>query len=420
MRYPKLLHAVAGIPVRDLARDFGTPTYVYDAATIADRVARLGRFDVVRYAQKANSNLAVLDLVRRSGALVDAVSAGEIGRALAAGFRPGGDPPAIFYTADVFDKDALDLVAQHGIPVNCGSPEMIDQYAARVPGGDVTLRINPGFGHGHSRKTNTGGEHSKHGIWHEDLEAATARAERLGVTVSGVHVHIGSGADVEHLARVAKATCGFARRVGPSITVISAGGGLSIPYRNDDEEVDVAAYFRIWDAERRKLAAELGHAVRLEIEPGRYLVAESGSLVTEIRAVKREGANLFYLVDAGFNALARPILYGAYHPMAIAPADGGSADRPLRDVVVGGPLCESGDIFTQDEGGVVRSESLPEAQVGDFLVIGCAGAYGFVMASNYNGKPRPAEVLIQNGKPHLVRARESLDDLLRGEVIPGA
>jgi diaminopimelate decarboxylase len=420
MRHPKQLQTLAGIAIRDLARDFGTPTYVYDAATIAERIARLRRFDVVRYAQKANSNLAVLDWIRRQGALVDAVSAGEIQRALAAGYRPDGDPPGIYYTADVFDRDALDLVAQHGIAVNCGSPEMIDQYAARVPGGSVMLRINPGFGHGHSRKTNTGGEHSKHGIWHEELAGAVARATRQGLTVTGVHVHIGSGADVEHLARVAEACCGFARRVGPSIHAVSAGGGLSIPYRNDDEEVDVAAYFRIWDAERRKLAADLGHAVRLEIEPGRYLVAESGWLVAEIRAVKREGQNLFYLVDAGFNALARPILYGAYHPMAIAPADGGNADRPLRDVVVGGPLCESGDIFTQDEGGVVRTESLPEAQVGDYLVIGCAGAYGFVMASNYNGKPRPAEVLIQDGKPQLVRARETIEDLLRGEVIPSS
>lgn len=418
MRYPTLLQNVAGVPVRDLARDFGTPTYVYDAATIAERVARLGRFDVVRYAQKANSNLAVLDWIRRAGAVVDAVSAGEIQRALAAGYRPGGEPPEIVYTADVFDRDALDLVAELGIPVNCGSPEMIEQFAARVPGGEITLRINPGFGHGHSRKTNTGGEHSKHGIWHEDLEDAVARARRAGLRVGGVHVHIGSGADIEHLGRVAEACCGFARRVGPSVTAISAGGGLPTPYRNDDEEVDVAAYFRVWDAARRALAADLGHPVRLEIEPGRYLVAESGWLVTEIRAVKREGSNRFYLLDAGFNALARPILYGAYHPMAIAPADGSTAARPLHDVVVGGPLCESGDIFTQDEGGVVRSESLPEAQVGDFLVIGCAGAYGFVMASNYNGKPRPAEVLVAGGKAHLVRARESLEDLFRGETIP--
>lgn len=417
-RYPLQIDAIAGVSVRDLARDFGTPTYVYDAATIVARIERLRRFDVIRYAQKANSNLAILDLARRHGVLVDAVSAGEIQRALAAGYAVSGDPPPVVYTADVFDRDALDLVVEHEIPVNCGSPEMIDQLGARAPGREITLRINPGFGHGHSRKTNTGGEHSKHGIWHDEIEACVARAKAAALRVTGVHVHIGSGADMGHLATVAEACCGFARRIGPSITSISAGGGLPTPYRNEDADVDVDAYFQIWDAARQKLAADLGHAVRLEIEPGRFLVAESGSLVAEIRAVKREGANRFYLLDAGFNALARPILYGAYHPMAIAPADGSRAERPLTDVVVGGPLCESGDIFTQDDGGVVRSERLPEAGVGDFLVIGCAGAYGFVMASNYNGKPRPAEVLIQQGKAHLVRARESLDDLLRGESIP--
>lgn len=417
-RFPRLIDVIAGIPVRDLARDFGTPTYIYDAATIVARIAQLRRFDVVRYAQKANSNLAVLDLMRRHGVLADAVSAGEIRRALAAGYPVTGDPPPVVYTADVFDRDALELVVEHGIPVNCGSPEMIDQYGERAPGGEITLRVNPGFGHGHSRKTNTGGEHSKHGIWHDEIEACVARAARFDLRVSGVHVHIGSGADMEHLAGVAEACCGFARRVGPSVTAISAGGGLPTPYRDDDVPVDVDAYFEIWDAARRRLARDLGHPVRLEIEPGRFLVAESGFLLTELRAVKREGANLFYLLDAGFNALARPILYGAYHPMAIAPADGGRAERPYADVVVGGPLCESGDIFTQGEGGEVRSERLPEARVGDFLVIGCAGAYGFVMASNYNAKPRPAEVLVQSGKAHLVRARESLDDLLRGESIP--
>ncbi len=417
-RFPRLIAEIAGIPVRDLARDFGTPTYVYDAATIVARIAQLRRFDVIRYAQKANSNLAVLDLMRRHGVLVDAVSAGEIQRALAAGYPVAGDPPPVVFTADVFDREALDLVVEHGIPVNCGSPGMIDQYGERAPGGSITLRVNPGFGHGHSRKTNTGGEHSKHGVWHEEIESCVARAAQFGLRVSGIHVHIGSGADMEHLAGVAEACCGFARRVGPSVTAISAGGGLPTPYRDDDAHVDVDAYFEIWDAARRRLARDLGHPVRLEIEPGRFLVAESGFLLTELRAVKREGANLFYLLDAGFNALARPILYGAYHPMAIAPADGGRAERPYTDVVVGGPLCESGDIFTQDEGGEVRSERLPEARVGDFLVIGCAGAYGFVMASNYNAKPRPAEVLVRDGKAHLVRARESLDDLLRGESIP--
>jgi diaminopimelate decarboxylase len=209
--------------------------------------------------------------------------------------------------------------------------------------------------------------------------------------------------------------------VGSSIVSISAGGGLPVPYREGQEFVDIAAYYQIRDAARHRLANEFGHEISLEIEPGRYLSAESGYLISEIRAIKTAGENTYYLVDAGFNNLARPILYGAYHPMAICPASsepGRPRPRPLHDVVVGGPLCESGDIFTQGEGGVVTRRKLPEAHVGDFLVIGCAGAYGYVMASNYNSKPLVAEVLIENGTPHLVRRRQSLDELTSNESIP--
>lgn len=411
-----LRREIAGVPVADLARDFGTPTYVYDAAVIAARIADLAPFDVIRYAQKANSNLAVLDLCRRHGVLVDAVSAGEIHRALAAGYLPEGDPPSIVYTADIFDQEALDLVALHGIPVNCGSPDMIDQYGERMPGAELTLRINPGFGHGHSQKTNTGGEHSKHGIWYEALDDALERAARYRLTVSGLHLHIGSGADLEHLALVSGAMEKLARQVGASVRMISAGGGLPVPYRPGDPRMDVPAYFRLWDAARKRLESEFDHPVRIEIEPGRYLTAECGFLVTEIRAIKQNGANRFYLVDAGFNTLARPAMYGAYHPMSIVPAD--DTPRAMQDVVVGGPLCESGDIFTQEEGGFVRHERLPEARVGEFLILEVAGAYGFVMASNYNSKPQPAEVLVVNGKAHLARARQTAADLLRGERIP--
>ena len=416
---PRTIQELAGVAVRDIARDFGTPTYVYDAAGITERVERLRAFDVVRYAQKANSNLAVLDLVRRAGALVDAVSAGEIYRALAAGWPATGDPPPIVYTADLFDRDALELVLEHGIAVNCGSPDMIDQYGERLRGSGgraITLRVNPGFGHGHSRKTNTGGPHSKHGIWHEELEACVARAAGYDLRVTGLHVHIGSGVDMRHLAQVAEACCELAMRAGPNLHSISAGGGIPTRYRDGDPEPDIAAYFSIWDGVRTRLQRGLGHPLQLEIEPGRYLVAESGWLVTEVRAVKRTSEHTFVLVDAGFNVLARPVLYGAYHPMALVPADG--AERPLRDVVVGGPLCESGDIFTQDEGGLVRSQPLPDPRVGDLLVLGGAGAYGAVMASNYNSKPLPAEVLLRAGKAQLVRARQTLEDLVRGELIP--
>ncbi len=419
--FPLVLTEIAGRRVTELAQEFGTPLFVYDAATISARVADLRAFDVVRYAQKALSTLAVLDLVRREGARVDCVSAGEVRRALAAGWQPGQSvhPPEIVYTADIFDRQALELVLEHDIHVNCGSPDMIDQYGERAPGRAVTLRVNPGFGHGHSQKTNTGGTHSKHGIWHEQLEDSIERAAKYELSITGLHMHIGSGTDIEHLGQVCGAMEKAALVVGSSIQTISAGGGLPVPYREGEPEADVASYFELWNATRHRLAGEFGHEITLEIEPGRYVAAESGYLVAEIRAVKSTVENRFYLVDAGFNNLARPILYGAYHPIAVCPADGSTSDRPLQDVVVGGPLCESGDIFTQQFGGVVERRTLPEAAVGDYLVFGCAGAYGAVMGSNYNSKPLAAEVLIENGQAHLARRRQTLDELIASETIPG-
>ncbi len=409
--------SIAGVAVADLAQKFGTPTYVYDAAKIVERINDLKKFDVIRFAQKACSNIAILDLCRRNGVVVDAVSSGEIARAQKAGYKFGQPHPEVVYTADIFDREALDLVVKYNIPVNCGSPDMIDQLGAVAPGRNITLRINPGFGHGHSQKTNTGGEQSKHGIWHADLDDCLQRADRAGLMVTGIHMHIGSGTDFEHLAEVCGAMERVVRHVGRSVTTISTGGGLPTPYREGQEYVDLDRYFELWDGLRNKLAQELGHKLTLEIEPGRYLVAESGYLITEIRAVKKMGNNTFYLLDAGFNNLARPILYGAYHPMSVVPKDG-NLSRPHQSVVVGGPLCESGDIFTQEEGGFVCGRSLPIAEVGEYMVIERAGAYGFVMASNYNSKPLAAEVLIKDGKPFLVRARQTAEDLLRGEVIP--
>jgi diaminopimelate decarboxylase len=408
---------IAAIPVAELARRFGTPTFVYDAAVITERLHDLDSFDHVRYAQKAASNLAILDLLRRQGALVDAVSAGEIRRALAAGFAAQGTPPPIVYTADIFDAEALELCVSEGINANCGSLDMIDQLGGRAPGREITLRINPGFGHGHSRKTNTGGDASKHGIWHEQLGEALVRAQHYGLTVSGLHMHIGSGTDLEHLSQVCAAMQQAAMQVGATLRSISAGGGLPTPYRAGDMPVDLAAYFTLWNAARRRLEDEFGHDISLEIEPGRYLVAESGYLVAEIRAVKRQGDNIFYLLDAGFNNLARPILYGAHHPMSIVTSDG-NLRRGEQDVIVGGPLCESGDIFTQSEGGYVCTRRLPQAAVGELLVIECAGAYGFVMGSNYNSRPLAAEVLVRDGQAHLIRRRQTFEDLIRGEEIP--
>jgi diaminopimelate decarboxylase len=423
---------IAGVNVADLAREHGTPLYAYDADMIRRRCRDLAAWDTVRFAQKACSNLAVLDLIRREGVVVDAVSTGEIHRALKAGYSAHGDrgtaadglPPVhpIVYTADIFDRPSLDAVAKLGIHVNCGSADMIEQLAERVPGANITLRVNPGFGHGHSQKTNTGGEGSKHGIWHEDIPEVLRRAEWAGLSVSGLHMHIGSGTDLAHLAEVASALERVAIEIGRSLTMVSAGGGLPVPYKPGEVHADLGGYFQLWDAMRKRLEERFGHRIRLEIEPGRYLTAESGYVVTEVRAIKRQGSRKYLLVDAGFNTLARPVLYGSYHPMSLCPAKAESAadlvaGAAAEEVAVGGPLCESGDIFTQTDGGFVASRALPPAQVGDLLVIEIAGAYGFVMASNYNSKPLPAEVLIDGGKARLVRARQTPEDLVSGETV---
>jgi len=396
-----------------LADQFGTPLWVYDAATIRQRIAQVSNFETVRFAQKACSNIHILKLMRAQGVKVDAVSRGEILRALAAGYSAGGEPSEIVFTADLFDAATLDCVVEHGVPVNAGSTDMLHQLGARSPGHAVWLRINPGFGHGHSNKTNTGGEHSKHGIWHTGLGDALAAIAQHGLKLVGLHMHIGSGVDYGHLSEVCGAMVGLVRAThaaGHDLHAISAGGGLSIPYRAGDPAIDTQHYFGLWNAARQQAEAIVGHRLGLEIEPGRFLVAESGVLLAEVRAAKDAGSNHFVLVDAGFNELMRPSMYGSYHAMSVLRRDGGSgAHRPT---VVAGPLCESGDVFTQGDGGVVLARELPAAQVGDLLVIHDTGAYGASMSSNYNTRPLIAEVLVDGGQARLIRRRQTVEELL--------
>ncbi|QMV72694.1 diaminopimelate decarboxylase [Comamonas piscis] len=402
-----------------LADDFNTPLWVYDADTIRQRIAELQAFDTVRFAQKACSNIHVLQLMRAQGVKVDAVSRGEVLRALAAGYQGGfGEPSDIVFTADVMDQATLATVVEHKIPVNAGSIDMLHQLGQASPGHAVWLRINPGFGHGHSNKTNTGGEHSKHGIWHSDLTMALAVIAERGLQLVGLHMHIGSGVDYSHLQEVCGAMVQLVQRThaaGHRLQAISAGGGLSIPYKEGDATIDTQHYFGLWDAARKQAEALVGHHLGLELEPGRYLVAESGVLLGTVRATKNAGSNHFVLVDTGFNELMRPSMYGSYHGMhvqrrgvGVLPAQG--------DAVVAGPLCESGDVFTQGEAGVVLPRPLGDAQVGDLLVIHDTGAYGASMSSNYNSRPLAAEVLVEDGKARLIRRRQTVDELLALEL----
>ena len=406
---------IAGWKVADLAAEFGTPVYTYEQDIIKQRIAEARCFPLVRFAQKACSNLSILKLVREEGCVVDAVSAGEVYRALWAGYDPNPAKREIVYTADIFDADALQVISKYKIPVNAGSPDMLGQLAAISTDIPVILRINPGFGHGHNRKVNTGGELSKHGIWHQALPECLRMAKDLGLNVIGLHMHIGSGSDFDHLAQVADTMVKMAVTI-PQLKLISAGGGIPIPYR-DETHIDWKAYLRIWNKAKEDVQKALGHEVELELEPGRYIVAESGKLISEIRAIKRNRNTTFYLVDAGFDNLIRPAMYGAYHKITVAPAAGRELG-PGQEVVVAGPLCESGDVFTQEEGGFVGSRVLPKAQVGDFLVIHDTGAYGSVMGSNYNTRRAAPEVMLDSKSKSLIRRRQEFRDLVALEDFP--
>ncbi|MGP2471067.1 diaminopimelate decarboxylase [Yersinia sp. 2540 StPb PI] len=401
-----------------LPEQFGCPVWAYDGEIIAQKINQLRNFDVIRFAQKACSNIHILGLMREQGVKVDSVSLGEIERAIHAGFQPGQEPAEIVFTADLLDQATLLRVTELNIPVNAGSIDMLDQLGQHAPGHPVWLRINPGFGHGHSQKTNTGGENSKHGIWHQDLPQAIEKVKKYGLTLVGVHMHIGSGVDYQHLEQVCDAMVQQVIALGQDISAISAGGGLSIPYQFGDDEIDTEHYYGLWNKAREQIAAHLGHPVSLEIEPGRFLVAESGVLVAQVRAVKDMGRRHYVLVDAGFNDLMRPAMYGSYHHISLLPADGRDlTSAPLIDTVVGGPLCESGDVFTQEAGGGLETRALPAAKIGDYLVFHDTGAYGASMSSNYNSRPLLPEVLFEQGQPRLIRRRQTIEELIALEQI---
>jgi diaminopimelate decarboxylase len=258
----------------------------------------------------------------------------------------------------------------------------------------------------------TGGEESKHGIWYEQLPKVKERIAKAGLIVTGIHMHIGSGSDFEHLSRIRQALSDAAQVFGKTVTTISSGGGLPIPYRPEELPFDVTHFVRDWLETKAELESDLGRDLRLEVEPGRYLVAESGLLLTEVRGSKTSGGIDYILVDAGFDNLVRPALYGAYHHISIIGRD----QEPTAPRVVAGPLCESADVFTQSKGGFLEPRPLPNAQVGDLLCIHDVGAYASSMASVYNSRRLAAEVLIEGDSARLIRRRQTYDEQVSQET----
>lgn len=417
------------VDLESLASRVGTPFFVYSAEVLRRRIADIKAITPAprlqaRYAIKACANRHVLEVMREQGIWIDAVSGNEILRAQGAGFPMGHTPPTVLFTADVFRHNALDVIRQHHVLPNIGSPGMIDALQSASYRGPIGIRLNPGFGHGHVHATDTGGPSSKHGIWHEDADEVQRAAQRAGYPIVLLHAHIGSGPTVdEFIANMNKLAHFFSERVAdyPDLEAVSLGGGIPHRYRPEAPEIDLIPVGKTLAAAQALLSARAGRQLRLEIEPGRYFVAPSAALVTRVTDEKTTRTNdkgpghVFVMVDAGFSDLIRPAMYGSYHHMTV---HGATDDRPTTPVVVAGPLCESGDVFTRTGGDeLLQPRDLPQPRRGDLLILHDAGAYGFEMASFYISSSRPPQVWLENGRAFLMSRRDTIDDIVRNECF---
>ena len=412
-----------------VAEEFGTPLYVYSAGTILDHYRRLdsalSEIDhLICYAVKANSNRAVLNLLSREGAGFDIVSGGELFRVLAA----GGDPQKCTFAGVGKSQEEIEYALdQRVLSFNVESEAelaAIDRVArSKGVQAPIALRVNPDVDAGTHRYISTGRSENKFGIALDRVHEIYEQAARMpNIAIRGVQMHIGSQiTDVapfaEAIAKVTPLLLKLKERF--ALEFFSVGGGIGIVY-----ESSFASGSGDWWSEKDRVRATTilpitihdyaaailpllrGLGVRILLEPGRLLVGNAGVLLTRVRYLKPAEHKKFVIVDAGMNDLIRPALYQSYHE--IVPVRE-AQDDAREEVDVVGPVCESGDFFAQDR-------SLPEMKEGDLLALMSAGAYGFVMASTYNSRPLPAEVLVQGESSSLIRRRQTIEDLVREEL----
>jgi diaminopimelate decarboxylase len=417
--------------LRSLAAQIGTPYWLYDARLIRQRIADIAFLTdspgvQARFAMKACPATKVLREMKAAGIWIDSVSGNEVLRALHAGHAAGQQPPAICFTADVFRDNALAVVLEHGILPNIGSPGMVRELATAGYRGPISLRINPGFGHGHVNACDTGGPSSKHGIWHDDLAATKQAAEQAGMSIVMLHAHIGSGPQFQelhdNLTRLALDFIALLPQF-PQLEAVSLGGGIPHNYRDHGAQVPIEPLRELFNTCHTRLCAAARRELRLEIEPGRYYVAPGCTLVTRVADVKQTRTNekgrgaTFAMVDAGFVDLVRPAMYGSYHGIDVVGKDDEDPNAPREPIVIAGPLCESGDVFTRDEAELLQPRLLPRPEAGDLITIRDAGAYGYAMSSNYNSIGRAPQLwLEEDGRVEMISRRETLDDLLKAET----
>ena len=406
----RVLHA-EGVSLTVVAAEFGTPTYCYANAALVARYQALAQAApnaLVCYAVKANDTLAVIRTFARLGAGADIISGGELRGALRAGMAPD----RLVFAGPGKTREEMDLALASGVgQFNVESPAELEALAAATRAADtrapVALRVNPDVDAETHDKIATGRRGDKFGIDDADIPALYARAAELeGIEPVGLAVHIGS-----QLSRLAPFEAAFDRLVtlvdslradGHPVTRLNLGGGLGVRYR-DETPPDVGAYGALVERVRQRLG------VSVAIEPGRWLVAPAGVLLTRVIAVKQAGERCWAIVDAAMNDLMRPALYDAWH--AIEPVSEPAPGAVTVETEVAGPVCESGDVLG-------RGRRLPPLGPGDLLAVRDVGAYGSVMASTYNGRPLPAEVMVRGDALSSIRPRQDHEALLARDLVP--
>lgn len=410
--------SIGGADALELADKYKTPLYVIDETKIRENYRRLykafsqyyANFKMY-YACKANTNLAVMRILEEEGSGIDAVSPGEVYTSLLAGF----DPSRILFTGNNVKNEELKYVVASEVTINVDSISQLKRLS-KLPGTrgmKISIRVNPNVGAGHHEHCITGGPLSKFGVMEEEAVEVYKLAQELGFKPVGIHSHIGSGIlDPEPFMLAVKSLMDIAGAVhqgaGVEFDFIDFGGGIGIPYTPEEKKLDINHFAnKIVDLFKEKLEEyKLGNPTMC-IEPGRYIVGDASVLLTKVNTIK-QSYRKFAGVDAGFNTLLRPTMYGSYHHVVVA--DRPDAE-PTQKIDIAGDVCESGDLFARDR-------PLPDVKEGDLLAILNAGAYGFTMASQYNSRPKPAEILVKNGKTDVVRERETFADLFVKQNVP--
>lgn len=399
-------YTIQGLDVIQLAKQFGTPLYVYDGDTIVRQIEKLkkaygGTNLKIKYAAKALTNISILKFIRKQGVGIEVVSPEEARLALRAGFAPAD----IMFTPSGVDFSEIVNGVDLGLPINLDNLSSLrkfgEKYGNTYPCG---LRLNPSILAGGNLKISTGHSSSKFGISVQQLSEIEEVVNRYNIQVNGLHIHTGSDIkETDAFLKTAETLFAAAKHF-PDLTFIDFGSGFKVAYKEGDAVTDVDDLGGRLTKAFNEFCERYGRKLELRIEPGKYIVSESGTLLVQVNVVKATPTITFAGVNSGLNHLIRPMMYDAYHHIVNISNPG--APEKLYTVV--GYICET-DTFGADR-------MLSEIREGDLLAFKNAGAYGFSMASNYNSRPRPAEVLVVNGQAKLIREREKFEDLLRGQV----